>query len=318
LEFKNIILKFPQHLLGIKYLDIKDMESLFDIADFYMEKIISKVSFEKSLPFGYSGCKGKTVINLFLENSTRTRISFDLAEKKMGMDVVNFTSSSSSLTKGESFLDTIKNIEAMKFDYIVVRHNVPGIPVLLTKYTTSKIINAGDGTNEHPTQALLDIYTLRQKFGKLKGLNVCIVGDISHSRVALSDIFGLLRFDVNVSVCGPVSFIPKFIEGLGVKVYYDLEDAIKDNDALILLRVQLEREAGYLLPSLNEYNKYFGLNESKLSLNPDLTILHPGPMNINVEIDYDVSVSKNSLIFDQVTNGVAIKCGIFNLMGKPG
>lgn len=300
-------MNFPNHLLGLRYLERKDIENIFKLTEEFKKNIIERKTLERFLV-------GKSVLNLFFEDSTRTRISFELAEKKLGMDVVNFSTGSSSLSKGESFLDTIKNIEAMKFDYIVVRHSMPGIPKLLTKFTTSKIINAGDGTNEHPTQGLLDIYTLKKNFESLKNLNVCIVGNISHSRVALSNIYGLKKFEANVSICGPVSFIPRNIEGLGVNVYTRIEDAIKKNDALNILRVQLEREAGYLLPSLSEFNKHYGVTKEKLKLNPKIKILHPGPMNINVELDYETSVSYNSLIFEQVTNGLAIKCAIFKLM----
>lgn len=298
---------FPEHLLGLRHLEKKNFDEIFRIAGLYKKQIIQKKSPERIL-------NSKSVVNLFFEDSTRTKTSFELVEKKLGMDVVNFTESGSSLSKGESLLDTIKNIEAMKFDYIVVRHSVPGTALLLTKHTTSGIINAGDGTNEHPTQGLLDIFTLTENFGSLKNLNVCIVGDISHSRVALSNIFGLKKMEANVSVCGPVSFIPKCIEGLGVSVYNDLDEAVKKNDVLNILRVQLERNAGTLLPSLKEYNKHYGVTKGKLELNKKIKILHPGPMNINVELDYFTSVSEQSLIFDQVTNGVAVKCAVFNLM----
>lgn len=300
-------MSFPDHLTGIKDLQRKDIDDIFRHSDFFLKNIQQKKPLEKIL-------RDKSVINLFFEDSTRTRTSFELVEKKLGMDVVNFNSGGSSISKGESLLDTVKNIEAMKFDYIVVRHSVPGVPQLLTNVTTSRIINAGDGTNEHPTQGLLDIYTLKKTFGDLKNVNVCIVGNISHSRVALSNIYGLKKFNANVSVCGPLSFIPRGIENLGVKVYTKIDEAIKKNDALNILRVQLEREAGGLLPSLAEFNKYYGITSERLRLNPAIKILHPGPMNINVEIDYQTSVSKNSLIFDQVTNGVAVKCAIFKLM----
>lgn len=300
-------MSFPNHLTGLRNLDKNDIEEIFKMTDVIKKSIERKSPLQRSL-------EGKSVLNLFLEDSTRTRTSFELAEKKLGMDVINFSSDSSSLSKGESFLDTIKNIESMKFDYIVVRHSIPGAPELLKKFTTAKIINAGDGTNEHPTQGLLDIYTLKKNFSSLKNLNVCIVGNISHSRVALSNIYGLKKFDVNVSVCGPVSFIPKNIEGLGVSVFNDIEDAIKKNDVLNILRVQVERDAGSLLPSLQEFNRHFGITKERIKLNPKIKILHPGPMNINIEIDYETSVSENSLIFEQVTNGLAIKCAIFKLM----
>ncbi len=301
------MISFPNHLLGLKYLQRKDFEELFNTAGEYKKAIEGRTPVKKTL-------QNKSVINLFFEDSTRTRTSFELVEKKLGMDVVNFNGSNSSLTKGESFLDTIKNIEAMKFDYIVVRHSSSGIPNLLAGLTSSKVINAGDGMNEHPTQGLLDVYSLMEAFKSLKNLNVCIVGDISHSRVALSNIYCLKKFEANVSVCAPLSFIPRHIEGLGVNVYTQIEEAIRNNDALNILRVQSEREAGKLLPSLQEYSKHYCITQDRLRINPKIKILHPGPMNINVEIDYNVSISNNSLIFRQVTNGVAIKCAIFKLL----
>ncbi len=308
-NYKNTFVSFPDHLSGLRDLDKKDIEAIFKSADGFRENITGKKKIERIL-------EGKSVLNLFLEDSTRTRISFELVETKLGMDVVNFSSGNSSLSKGESFLDTVKNIEAMRFDYIVVRSSVPGTPGLLKTFTSAKIINAGDGTNEHPTQGLLDIYTLKKNFNDLKNLNVCIVGNISHSRVALSNIFGLQKYSANVSVCGPLPFIPKNIEGLGVNVYTNIDDAIKNNDALNILRVQLEREAGTLIPSLSEFSKHYGLTQDRIKLNPKIKILHPGPMNINAEIDYDTSVSDNSFIFEQVTNGVAIKCAVFKIMSK--
>ncbi|MEO8665385.1 MAG: aspartate carbamoyltransferase catalytic subunit [Ignavibacteria bacterium] len=298
---------FPEHLLGLKYLSKNDFEEIFREAKIFKKSIIKKLPLEKILD-------GRSVVNLFFEDSTRTRTSFELVEKKLGMSAVNFTNAGSSLSKGESLLDTTKNIEAMKFDYIVVRHSVPGIPELLTKFTSARIINGGDGTNEHPTQGLLDIYTLKEAFGKIGGLNVCIVGNISHSRVALSNIFGLKTLGANVSVCGPLSFIPDSIEGLGVNVYTDIEEAIRKNDVINILRVQFERDAGSLLPSVQEFNKHYGITRDKIKSNPGIKILHPGPMNINTEIDYENSVSENSLIFEQVTNGVAIKCAVLKLM----
>lgn len=298
---------FPDHLLGLRHLEKKNFDDIFRLTEHYKKQIIQKKAPERIL-------KSRSVVNLFLEDSTRTKTSFELVEKKLGMDVVNFSETGSSFSKGESLLDTIKNIDAMKFDYIVVRHSVPGTPEFLVKHTGSKIINAGDGTNEHPTQGLLDIFTIIENFGNPEKLKVCIVGDISHSRVALSNIFGLKKMGAEVSVCGPESFIPKNIEGLGVNVFTDIEEAIKKNDVLNILRVQLERDAGILLPSLKEYNKHYGVTMDKLKLNKKIKILHPGPMNINVELDYDVSVSEQSLIFDQVTNGVAVKCAVFDLM----
>ncbi|MBK9333737.1 MAG: aspartate carbamoyltransferase catalytic subunit [Ignavibacteria bacterium] len=300
-------MNFPEHLIGLRYLSKDNFEEIFTLTDYYLKTITGRKSVKKF-------STGRSVLNLFFEDSTRTRISFELAEKKSGLDTVNFNSGSSSINKGESFLDTVKNIEAMKFDFIVVRHSVPGIPLFLSQNTSSKIINAGDGINEHPTQGLLDIYTLKKKFGEIKDLNVCIVGDISHSRVALSNIYGLKTLGANVSVCGPVSFIPRNIEGLGVKVYYDINDAVRENNVLNILRVQMERDAGSNMTSLKEFRRYYGINMDRLKQNKKIKILHPGPMNINVEIDSETAVSDNSLIFDQVTNGLSLKCALFNLM----
>lgn len=296
-------------LHGLKNLSRESMERIFKEAAVYKKLLAGRKPVEKILD-------GKSVINLFFEDSTRTLTSFELAEKKLGMIAVNFSKENSSMNKGESLLDTVKTIESMKFDHIVVRHPVPGVSYLIEKNTTSKIINAGDGTNEHPTQGLLDIFSLKEVFDDLKNLNVCIIGNISHSRVALSDIFGLIKFESNVSVCGPVSFIPRNIEGLGVNVILNTEDAIRKSDAIILLRVQMEREAGSMLSSLKEYNRYYGITADKIGKKPGLKILHPGPMNVNVEIDYETSVSDNSLISEQVTNGLAIKCAVFKIMNE--
>lgn len=300
---------FPRHLTGLRHLSKENIEEIFRLTAVYKKDIVLKKPLKKILD-------GRSVVNLFLEDSTRTRVSFELAEKKLGMSTVNFSGSGSSISKGESFLDTVKNIEAMKFDFIVVRHSVPGTPLLLTKFTTAKIINAGDGTNEHPTQGLLDMYTLREIKGDLKGLKVCIIGDISHSRVALSNIYGLKTMGAEVSVCGPSSLIPKDIESLGVKVYNDISKAIKNNDVINVLRVQLEREAGSKLPSVQEFSKHYGITAARLKLNPGIIVLHPGPMNINVEIDAEAAESENSYIFEQVTNGVAVKCALFKLMDQ--
>jgi len=299
--------KFTGHLTGLKNLSREEMDLIIGETSFYRKSILSKNPLDKIL-------EGKSVINLFFENSTRTQTSFELAESKLGMSVVNFEKVTSSMNKGESLLDTIKTIDSMKFDFMVVRHHVPGVPLMIMRHSSAKIINAGDGTNEHPTQGLLDIYTLKEEFGDLKNLKVCIIGNISHSRVARSNIFGLKKFDARVSVCGPVPFIPRNIEGLGVDVILETEEAVRKSDALILLRVQLEREAGSLLSSLSEYARHYGITMDKIKSNSRLKILHPGPMNINVEIDYETSVSPNSMILNQVTNGLALKCALFKLM----
>lgn len=298
-----------KNLTGLRNLSKEDIDLIFKETSYFKKKIQNKSIVENIL-------ENKSVINLFFENSTRTQTSFELAEKMLGMNVVNFSKGSSSMNKGESLLDTLKTIESMKFDFLVVRHQVPGTPYLIEKFSTFKIINAGDGTNEHPTQGLLDIFTLKEEFGNLKNLNVCIIGNISHSRVARSNIFGLKKFESNVAVCGPVSFIPRDIEGLGINVFLEIDEAIKKSDAVILLRVQLEREAGSMLSSLSEYSRHYGISIEKIKRKSGLKILHPGPMNINVEIDYETSVSDNSLILEQVTNGLAVKCALFKIMNE--
>lgn len=297
------------HLLGLKLLSRDQIEEILNRASFYRISLDNKNTIAKTH-------NDKSVVNLFFENSTRTRVSFELAEKTMGMNVVNFSNDGSSFSKGESLLDTIKNLNAMKFDYYVVRHSVPGTPKLISQIVEGAVISAGDGAAEHPTQGLLDIMSLYRIFKRIKGLRVCIVGDVSHSRVAMSNIFGLKTLGAEVSVCGPRSFIPANIEALGVDVYDDIEQAIKDHDAINVLRVQLERDAGNLLPSLQEYNKFYGVTLKRIALNPKIKILHPGPMNINVEIDYESSVSKNSLIFDQVTDGLSVRLAIFDLLSS--
>src|SRR4030066_326064 len=246
-----------RHLLGLQGVSKEDIQTILDTAHTFREILERPI---KKVPT----LQGKTIVNLFYESSTRTRISFELAEKRLSADTINFSVSGSSVSKGETFKDTIKNIEAMKVDMVVVRHAAAGTPLYLTKISNSNIINAGDGTHEHPTQALLDMYSIRQKLGHLEGLKVCIVGDVSHSRVALSNIFGLKTMGAKVSVCGPATMIPRFIERLGVDVIYDIDEAIRENDVLNVLRIQLERKAGGNLPSLREYAKYFGITQERL------------------------------------------------------
>lgn len=299
---------YPKHITGIKDLSAKDIEEIFN------ETALQKNAIENGTVSEF--LKGKTVINLFFENSTRTRLSFEQAEKLAGLKVTNFDAASSSLTKGESVIDTIRNIDAMKFDYIVARHSTPGFMKVLLQYSNARVINGGDGTHEHPTQALLDTYTLKEIFGKVAGKRVCIVGDIRHSRVALSDIIALKKLRARVSVCGPKVFIPTGIESLGVEVSHDLNHVIQNNDALILLRVQLERDAGNSLSSLKEYRKYYGISMSSISKNEDIVILHPGPFNKNVELDEDILERENTFIFEQVTNGLAVKLGLFKIMSE--
>jgi len=298
-----------RHLLGLQGVPKEDIQLILDTANTFKEVLARPI---KKVPT----LQGKTIVNLFYESSTRTRISFELAEKRLSADTVNFSLSTSSVKKGESLKDTVKNIEAMKIDMIVVRHSAAGTPFYLTKIADANIVNAGDGTHEHPTQALLDIYSIREKFGKLEGLKVCIVGDISHSRVALSNIFGLLTMGVKVSVCGPSTMIPRQIEELGVDVIYNIDEAIQENDILNVLRIQLERKAGENFPSLREYAKYFGITKERLDKNgKEILILHPGPINRGVEISSEVADGSDQIILDQVTNGVAIRMAVLYLLG---
>jgi aspartate carbamoyltransferase catalytic subunit len=298
-----------RHLLGLQGVPKEDIQLILDTANTFKEVLARPI---KKVPT----LQGKTIVNLFYESSTRTRISFELAEKRLSADTVNFSLSASSVKKGESLKDTVKNIEAMKIDMIIIRHSAAGTPFYLTKICDANIINAGDGTHEHPTQALLDIYSIREKFGKLEGLKVCIVGDISHSRVALSNIFGLKMMGVKVSVCGPSTMIPRQIEELGVDVIYNIDEAIQENDILNVLRIQLERKAGENFPSLREYAKYFGITKERLDKKgKEILILHPGPINRGVEISSEVADGSDQIILDQVTNGVAIRMAVLYLLG---
>ena len=298
-----------RHLLGLRGVPKEDIQLILDTANTFKEVLARPI---KKVPT----LQGKTIVNLFYESSTRTRISFELAEKRLSADTINFSLSASSVKKGESLKDTVKNIEAMKIDMIIIRHSAAGTPFYLTKICDANIINAGDGTHEHPTQALLDIYSILEKFGKLEGLKVCIVGDISHSRVALSNIFGLKTMGVKVSVCGPSTMIPRQIEELGIDVIYNIDEAIQENDILNVLRIQLERKAGENFPSLREYAKYFGITRERLDKNgKEILILHPGPINRGVEISSEVADGSDQIILDQVTNGVAIRMAVLYLLG---
>ena len=298
-----------RHLLGLHGVSKEDIQLILDTAITFKEVLERPI---KKVPT----LQGKTIVNLFYENSTRTRISFELAEKRLSADTVNFSTSTSSVKKGESLKDTIKNIEAMKIDMVVIRHSAAGTAHYLTRICSSNIINAGDGTHEHPTQALLDMYSIREKVGKIEGLKVCIVGDIAHSRVALSNIFGLATMGAKVSVCGPSTMIPKQIEELGVDVIYNIDEAIQENDILNILRIQLERNAAQYFPSLREYAKYFGITQERLDKNgKDVLILHPGPINRGVEISSDVADGSDQIILKQVTNGVAIRMAVLYLLG---
>ena len=298
-----------RHLLGLQGVSKEDIQTILDTAHTFREILERPI---KKVPT----LQGKTIVNLFYESSTRTRISFELAEKRLSADAINFSVSGSSVSKGETFKDTVKNIEAMKIDMVVVRHSAAGTPLYLTKICHSNVINAGDGTHEHPTQALLDMYSIRQKVGHLEGLKVCIVGDVAHSRVALSNIFGLKTMGAKVSVCGPSTMIPRDIKELGVDVIYDIDEAIQENDVLNVLRNQLERKAREYFPSIREYAKYFGITQERLDKNgKDILILHPGPINRGVELSSEVADGSNQIILYQVTNGVAIRMAVLYLLG---
>ncbi|MCX6143144.1 MAG: aspartate carbamoyltransferase catalytic subunit [Ignavibacteriales bacterium] len=298
-----------RHLLGLDGMAKEELALILDTAVSFREVLDRPI---KKVP----PLQGKTVVNLFFESSTRTRISFELAERRLSADVVNFTTAASSVSKGETLKDTARNIEAMKIDMVVIRHAAPGSAHFLTRVVDANVINAGDGTHEHPTQGLLDMYTLREKFGTLEGLRVCIVGDISHSRVARSNIFGLTTMGAKVSVCGPATLIPKDIEQLGVKVYHRLDGIIPEVDVLNVLRIQLERQKSGLFPSLREYHRFFGVTKEKVSKAPKpITIMHPGPINRDVELSADLADSEHSVILQQVTNGVAIRMAVLYLLG---
>jgi aspartate carbamoyltransferase catalytic subunit len=298
-----------RHLIGLQGVPKEDIHLILDTASTFREILERPIKRVPTL-------QGKTVVNLFYENSTRTRISFELAEKRLSADSVNFSVSQSSVSKGETLKDTIRNIEAMKVDLVVVRHSAAGVPNFLTRVCSSNIINAGDGIHEHPTQALLDMYSIREKFGKLAGLKVCIVGDVAHSRVAMSNIFGLQTVGAKVSVCGPSTMIPKFIEDLGIDVIHNIDEAIQENDVLNVLRIQLERKAREYFPSIREYANYFGINIERLEKNgKDVLILHPGPINRGVELSSEVADGMNQIILQQVTNGVAVRMAVLYLLG---
>jgi aspartate carbamoyltransferase catalytic subunit len=297
-----------RHLLGLEYVDQEDLELILNTARSFREVLDRPI---KKVPT----LQGKTVVNLFFENSTRTRISFELAEKRLSADSVSFAASSSSVKKGETLLDTARNIEAMKIDMVVIRHSSPGAPHFLAENLEANIINAGDGAHEHPTQALLDMMTMREHHPDFNGLNVAIIGDITHSRVARSNIHGLLKLGANVTVCGPSTLIPREVEKLGVKVSHNIDEVIAESDVLNVLRIQLERQDAGLFPSLREYHNYFGITRERLEkATRQLTILHPGPINRGVEIASDVADSEHSVILDQVTNGVAIRMAVLYLL----
>lgn len=296
------------HLLGIKGLTAEDIQLIFKTADNFKTVINRPIKRVPTL-------RDITIANIFFENSTRTRVSFELAEKRLSADVVNFSSSSSSVSKGETLIDTVNNILAMKVDMVVMRHPVPGASVFLAKHTQTQVINAGDGTHEHPTQALLDAFSIREKLGSVAGKKIAIVGDILHSRVALSNILCLQKLGAEVMVCGPATLIPKYISHLGVKVEYNLMHALKWCDVANMLRIQLERQDIKYFPSLREYTMQYGLNRKILeSLDKKITIMHPGPINRGVEITSDVADHSQSIILEQVENGVAIRMAVLYLL----
>ncbi|MBU3676839.1 MAG: aspartate carbamoyltransferase catalytic subunit [Chitinophagaceae bacterium] len=300
-----------KHLLGIKDLTPQDIELIFKTADNFKEVLKRPI---KKVPT----LRDTTVVNLFFENSTRTRISFELAEKRLGADTINFSASGSSVSKGETLIDTAQNILAMKVDMVVMRHSASGAPHFLQNHIDAAIINAGDGTNEHPTQALLDAFSMRERLGSLKGKKVAIIGDILHSRVALSNIYCLNKLGAKVLVAGPPTLIPKHIESLGVQVSYNVDDALQWCDVAIVLRIQLERQQVPLFSSLREYALLYGVNTKRLEkAKKDILIMHPGPINRGVEIDSAVADGPHSIILDQVENGVAIRMAcLYLLAGK--
>ena len=296
------------HLLGLEKTSKSDIDKIIETG-FIFKDILKRPI--KKVPT----LTGKNIANIFFENSTRTRISFELAEKRLSADITNFSANSSSVNKGESLKDTVRNLHAMKLDFIVMRHPVPGSCYQLTNYVDSVIINAGDGTHEHPTQALLDLISLKEKFGYLDGLKVTILGDILHSRVALSNIYGLKKMGAKVMVCAPPHLIQRNISDLGVRITYNLDEALEWSDALNVLRIQRERMGIGIIPSIREYRKFFGITKERLLKHKkELVIMHPGPINRGVELDGEVADSDQAIILDQVLNGVAIRMSILYLL----
>lgn len=299
-----------RHLLGIKDINLNDIELIFETADNFkgvINRPIKKINALRDI----------TIANIFFENSTRTKLSFELAQKRLSADVINFAASSSSVSKGETLIDTVNNILAMKVDMVVMRHPYAGAGVFLSKHINAQIVNAGDGAHEHPTQALLDAYSIREKLGEVRGKKVVIVGDIMHSRVAISNILCLQKLGAEVMVCGPTTLIPKHIASLGVKVEHDLIKALNWCDVANMLRIQMERQDIKYFPSLREYAMMYGLNKQILdSLDKEIIVMHPGPINRGVEITSDVADSKQSIILDQVENGVAIRMAVIYLLAS--
>jgi len=300
-----------KHLIGIKDLSREDIHLVLNTASNFKEVINRPI---KKVPT----LRDLTIANLFFENSTRTRTSFELAQKRLSADIINFSSSSSSVKKGETLLDTVNNILAMKVDMVVMRHPSPGAPWFLANHISANILNAGDGTHEHPTQALLDAYSMQERIGDLEGKKILIVGDIMHSRVALSNIFCLTKLGAQVKLCGPPTLIPKYIAELGVSIEYDIQKALEWCDVANVLRIQLERQNTKLFPSLREYALYYGVNKKRLdSLEKPIIVMHPGPINRGVELTSDVADSDHAIILDQVENGVAVRMAcMYLLAGK--
>ncbi len=299
-----------KHLLGIKDLTKRDIELIFETADTFKDVLNRPIKKVPSL-------RDVTIANIFFENSTRTRLSFELAQKRLSADTVNFAASSSSVSKGETLIDTVNNILSMKVDMVVMRHPYPGAGVFLSKHVNAQIVNAGDGAHEHPTQALLDAFSIRERYGEVAGKKVAIIGDVLHSRVALSNILCLHKLGAEVMVCGPSTLIPKYIHSLGVKVEHNLIKALNWCDVANMLRIQLERQDIKYFPSLREYSMMYGLNKQILnSLDKEIIVMHPGPINRGVEITSDVADSKQSIILDQVENGVAIRMAVLYLLAN--
>ena len=302
-----------KHILGTEQLSREDIQLILDTAESLKEINSREI---KKVPT----LRGKTIVNLFYEASTRTRTSFEIAGKRLSADTINMTASTSSVTKGETLEDTAKNIQAMKPDIIVMRHSASGAPHYLAERIDCSVINAGDGAHEHPSQALLDLLTIRQHKGKLEGLTVAIVGDITHSRVARSDLYAMTKMGMKVRLCGPGTMMPPGIERLGAEVFTDMDDAVRDADVVMMLRIQLERQGKTLLPTLREYARLYGLNPARLALaKPDAIVMHPGPLNRGVEISSYVADGKQSVILDQVENGVAVRMALLYLVagGEP-
>jgi aspartate carbamoyltransferase catalytic subunit len=295
-------------ILGIKELSLDEINFILDTADSFVEISTRDI---KKVPT----LRGKTIINLFIEASTRTRTSFEIAGKRLSADTINITASSSSLVKGETLIDTARNLEAMNPDIVVIRHSAAGAPHMIAKLIKQSIINAGDGAHEHPTQALLDMMTIRSHKGSIAGLKIAIVGDISHSRVARSNVYGLTKMGADVHVAGPATMLPRFMDHLGVTVHCNMDEAIRDADVIMMLRIQMERENLNIFPSVREYSAYYCLNRERIRLaKPDVLVMHPGPLNRGVEISSDVADGSNSVILEQVTYGVALRMALLYLL----